>query len=254
MKTFLLEEMTWVQIKKAMDAGVRTVVIPLGAIEQHGPHIAISCDTLLGYSLAEIIARRLEKALVAPAIRPGLSEDFMEFPGSLTLRESTFRDLIEDYVDSYVRHGFTNIILAPAHGGNFDVAEDMAEKLSQKHPDFCIINTLTLEDMSKMSETSSESAEMDQTVGGIHAGGIETSEMLAYWPQYVDMSKAETGFLGTIEETFESVEMKGLKATSNNGILGDATVATAEVGKVSMEICVDYIIDYKIKNNKKFCL
>ena len=73
MDTQKLEEMTWPEIRDALQNGMRTVVVCAASIEQHGPHLAERTDTTLGYAEAEALARRLGDALVAPVIRPGLS-------------------------------------------------------------------------------------------------------------------------------------------------------------------------------------
>jgi len=123
MDTLLLEEMTWPEIRTALQNGMRTVVVCAASIEQHGPHLAERTDTTLGYAEAEALARRLGNALVAPVIRPGLSAHHMVLPGTVTLRPEVFRGVVEDYISSYVRHGFTTIVLISSHGGNFDAVE-----------------------------------------------------------------------------------------------------------------------------------
>ena len=80
MRSIHLEELTWPDVKAAMKDGVDTVVFAVGATEQHGPHLPLACDSLIGGSLAELTARRHEKALVAPTVRVGCSQHHMAFP------------------------------------------------------------------------------------------------------------------------------------------------------------------------------
>lgn len=87
--------------------------------EQHGPHLAENTDYIFGLEMCRAVAEKMGDALVAPVIRPGLSQHHMRHPGSLTLRPETFRMLVEDYVDCYVRHGFERIVLLASHGTNF---------------------------------------------------------------------------------------------------------------------------------------
>ncbi|MFZ4617868.1 MAG: creatininase family protein, partial [Rectinemataceae bacterium] len=117
---FLIEEMTWPEIRAAIDAGADTIVIAVGAVEQHGPHLAEGTDSFMGESYAIEIAARLGNALVAPVIRPGISPHHMGFPGTVTLRESTLVAIMEDYVASYVHHGFTRFQFFCSHGGNYE--------------------------------------------------------------------------------------------------------------------------------------
>ncbi len=66
----LMEEMTWPEIKRAMQTGKNTVILVAASIEQHGPHLPTATDTIIGYALAEAVAKKLGIALVAPVIRP----------------------------------------------------------------------------------------------------------------------------------------------------------------------------------------
>ena len=85
MQTLRIVEMTWKQIKEAMEQGYRRVIFALGSIEQHGPHLPLVTDTLLGDVLAVRVAEKLGNTLVAPTIRPGCSEHHLSFPGSLSI-------------------------------------------------------------------------------------------------------------------------------------------------------------------------
>jgi len=245
MKTILLEEMSWPQIKAAMEAGYKTVLIAAGSIEQHGPHLPEGTDSMLGYSFGEGVARELGNTLVAPTIRPGLSEHHMGFPGSLTLRVSTFMAVMEDYVDCYVRHGFENIIIFPTHGGNFKSVDDFIAEAPKKFPNTNVINGFDSEIMSKLSELSAKESEFPPNVGGAHAGASETSYMLLFYPHLVDMSVAEEGFVGNFADVRDEMFKNGMRAVTKNGILGDARPANVEHGKRAAErmfkVCAEII-------------
>ncbi len=117
----LIEEMTWPEIKEAMESGKTTAILACGACEQHGPHLPTGTDTYLGTAIAERAARIAGNALVVPTLRPGLSEHHMHFPGSFTLRLGTFVALLEDSCESLARQGFERIVIFTSHGGNADV-------------------------------------------------------------------------------------------------------------------------------------
>ena len=125
----LLEEMTWPEVEEALEAGWTTVVVAVGAVEQHGPHLPLLVDAARGDRLAVEVARRLGDALVAPTIRIGCSEHHMGFPGTLTLRRATLEAICLDYVVSLARHGFTRICFVPSHGGNFGPLAEMLDDL-----------------------------------------------------------------------------------------------------------------------------
>jgi len=236
MKTVLLEEMSWLQIKNAMEAGYKTVVIALGAIEQHGPHLPEGTDSMLGYTMAEALAKELGNALVAPTIRPGLSEHHMAFPGSLTLRLSTFVAVMEDYVDCYIRHGFEAIVLFPTHGGNFKAVDDFTNAAVEKYPNTKIICCLNNKVTTKLSEEFAKESGIPVNILGSHSGYAETSIMLASYPHLVDMHLAEEGFVGDFTaEVREKMFKEGMCGVTKNGILGDARNANAEFGKKNKE-------------------
>jgi len=245
MKTVLLEEMSWLQIKNAMESGYKTVIIAAGSIEQHGPHLPEGTDSMLGYSFAEGVAKELGKTLVAPTIRPGLSEHHMAFLGSLTLRPSTFIALMEDYVDCYIRHGFENIVLLPTHGGNFAAVDEFVANAPKKYPNTKIICALDYEVMNKLGEISVKEDGVPANIAGSHAGANETSAMLLFYPHLVDMSKAEEGFVGDFAEVRDEMFKNGMYAITKNGILGDARPANVEFGKKTVErtvkMCADVI-------------
>jgi len=235
MKTLLLEEMSWLQIKEAMAEGYKSVIIGAGSIEQHGPHLPEGTDSMLGYTFAEALAKELGKALVAPTIRPGLSEHHMAFPGSLTLRESTFIAVLEDYVDCYIRHGFETVILLPTHGGNFSTVDKFAKEAPAKYPGTKIICALNHEVMTKLGEESEKEDGIAANIGGSHSGGTETSLMLLYYPHLVDVSKAEEGFVGNFADVRDNMFKEGIHAITKNGIIGDARVARVDLGKKNAE-------------------
>ena len=147
MTGYLLEEMTWTEIKEALGKGYRTVIICAASIEQHGPHLAELTDSAIGEASAVDLAKRLGDALVAPVIRPGLSSHHMELPGSLTLRPEVFIGIMEDYVAAYKAHGFEKIVLLSSHGGNFKILEEIAANLRFKYPELKIVTGLPLSKM-----------------------------------------------------------------------------------------------------------
>ena len=113
-----LDKLTWPEVQAELEGGRDTVVIAFGATEQHGPHLPLSTDALLGDHLARLIADRLD-AFVAPTVRIGCSEHHLEFPGTLSVSESTFQLVVADIARSFARGGFRRVVLLPTHGGNF---------------------------------------------------------------------------------------------------------------------------------------
>ena len=143
-----LEEMTWPEVEAARGEGVETVIVPTASVEQHGPHLPLLTDTLIGDRVAEMTARKLGKTLVAPVIRPGLSSHHMGFPGSFTLSPETFHRVLEEYCLSLLTHGFRAFILTSGHGGNFTyldaIGSYLQDALRAREPNVRVIPHVNL--------------------------------------------------------------------------------------------------------------
>ena len=101
--------------------------MPFGSTEQHGRHMPLGTDAVLGDEIGWALADRLD-AFMAPTVRFGCSEHHLSFPGTISLSDETFQRIVTDVVASLSRHGFRRIVLLPTHGGNFKpLAEAVAE-------------------------------------------------------------------------------------------------------------------------------
>jgi creatinine amidohydrolase len=134
--TVWLEEMTWMDVRDAMSAGKTTVVIPTGGIEPNGPWLALGKHNYVLRANCDAIARALGNALCAPIV-PFVPEGRIEppsghmgTPGTLSMREETFRALLTDIVHSLKMHGFTNIILIGDSGNNQNGQRAVADSLT----------------------------------------------------------------------------------------------------------------------------
>ena len=133
-----LEELTWMEVRDAMRAGKMTAVIATGGIEQNGPYLALGKHNYVLRATTDAIARKLGNALVAPII-PFVPEGdidpptgHMLYPGSISLREETFRALLTDIASSLKTHGFRHIILLADSGGNLDAMKKVAAELTSR--------------------------------------------------------------------------------------------------------------------------
>jgi creatinine amidohydrolase len=115
-----LSQMTTEEARSAFDTA-RIAVLPIGATEQHGHHLAVRTDTEIAYRFAaEITAGLGESAVLCPTIPYGLSEHHVDFPGTLTLRPQTLRAILLDLAESIRQQGVDRIIVVNGHGGNID--------------------------------------------------------------------------------------------------------------------------------------
>ena len=244
-KEFWMEHMTWPEIEQAQKNGYDTVLLIAGSIEQHGPHLPLGTDTLLGYAMADAIARKMGKTLVAPVIRPGLSEHHMHFKGSLTLSKETFQATVREIVHSLVRHGFKRIAITYSHGGNAGALAELIPQLAHNYPD---VEILTLPDgEDQFFDPVKSILEADGITPeqmGVHAGEMETSMLLAWEEELVRKDKMEAGFQADFAKEGEKLSQalaQGLHSLTKNGILGDARPADKARGERYLDAVAEFI-------------
>ncbi len=242
--TVLLEEMSWLDVQKALDLGVRTVVVMTASIEQHGPHLPTITDTAIGYAVGERLTRRLGQALLAPVIRPGCSDHHLAFPGSLSIPQEVFIETVMAYVRSLVPHGFNTFVLLSSHGGNFGALEVAARRLRSEFESkgVRIVEFAGLDALKEMMRVMVDAAAArgaPQDVDAIHADATETSIMMSRHPGLVAADRLERGFLGRIES--QEIFRRGMRAITPNGIFGDATLAKPEIGEAVLEGLTDHL-------------
>lgn len=240
-----LEEMSWSQIKAAIDAGQRTVVAAAGSMEQHGPHLPLQTDTLLGTFLVEAIVERLPKVFQGPTIPFGVSEHHMPFAGTITLDKEAFKTVVRQYVASLASHGFETVFIVPSHGGNFAPLRELEEETGGSIGGARFV---AYSDLNAFIQPMFEVAEKDGVTAaqaGAHAGEAETSLVLAANESLVEMDYAEEGYVGDFgPEAQKAIFERGMIALTNNGILGDARPATAARGIAYRDAMADMLADW----------
>lgn len=238
--------MSWVEIKEAIASGKTAVLVISGSIEQHGPHLPTGTDMFLAYEIGKRAAQRLGYALVAPVVRPALSEHHMGFPGSFTLSWETYKDVLDDYGDSLARYGFKDLVLMSSHGGNNAVLKAITPDLAKKLYGRVHVH-LVLHQERGMARAVAFLKKKGISVekAGVHSGYAETCEMLVAKPHLVKMEFAEKG---QVDEALYRPEnlprfqidsfIHGVKHFSENGILGDPRGASEGMGKEMIELSV----------------
>lgn len=240
----MMEEMTWQQIREAMEEGADTVVVMVGSVEQHGPQLPLATDSLIGRELAARLARKLGRALAAPVIRPGCSEHHMSFPGTISLRAETLLEILRDYCRSLASHGFRKVVLVSSHGGNFAPLETFAPTLVREFPELKIIHYGDLRGFLDAYLEIARSLELDPARAGIHAGLGETSQILALEPQLVDADRFQPGYTGSLEGLTSRLLRDGLQVVTRNGVLGDPAGARAEIGEALNEALAEHLAQW----------
>lgn len=234
-----LEGLTWPTVRAEQEAGRVTVVCALGATEQHGPHLPLATDSLLGDRLARLVADRLD-AFVAPTIRMGCSKHHLGFPGTLSLSEETFSGLVADLVRSFARGGFRRAVLIPTGDGNFEPLAGALRRLGRvdgikvtavTDPGvFCAIPLLAADEYG-----------VPVGAGGLHAGEWETSMLSALHPELVHLNRGQAGYVGD-PRVARKVLAGGVGGLADNGVIGDPRTASAERGRHYWELLLALVM------------
>ncbi len=234
--------MTWPEVRAALREGFDTVVVALGAVEQHGPHLPLLVDAVRGDRLAVEVARRLGRALAAPTIRVGCSEHRMAFPGTISLRSATLEAVCADYAASLANHGFGVVCFVPSHGGNFAPLAAMKDRLQRAAGPECEVRAYT--DLQAFvalwkRAVASVAPDLEHRVGG-HADIAESSEMLCIRPDLLRRDQAEPGHVEDFgPELARRIFDDGFAAVTPNGVLGDPTGMSAEIGERCIAVTAD---------------
>ena len=189
------------------------LLIPLGATEQHGPHLPLNTDTLIASSVAEAVAANRDDVVVAPALPYGSSGEHSGFPGTLSLGQAALETTLVELVRSAA--AFRDITLLSWHGGN---AEPVARTVARLRAEGLRVHLW----------------EPHVDGGDAHAGRVETSLMLALAPELV-RDERPVGATQPIDELLPRLRDGGVAAVSPNGVLGDARGATAGDGRALIE-------------------
>ena len=228
----LLEDLTWVEAEKTLNADT-VVVIPLGAAaKEHGPHLKLKNDWLIAeYLKKQVLAQ--SHVVVAPTINYHFYPAFVEYPGSTTLRLETARDLIVDICKSFARHGPRRFYVLNTGVSTLRALQPAVEALAKEGL------VLRYTDLLKIIGPVEKA--IGQQEGGTHADEIETSMMLYIAPPTVDMKKAAKDYHpGTGRGLTRKPNGEGVY--SPTGIYGDATLATRAKGEQVIKALITGIL------------
>ena len=225
------------------DLSKRVVVVSTGHTEQHGYHLPLSTDSLIVQALAEELAGiAAEEVFCLPVWPYGVSTHTREFPGTLNLGGRVFEDFFLAIVDRLVSFGAGMIYFANGHGGNHSFLVNVVKYAGERHPT-AFIATEWLHTTGPELQRYRESK-----LGGMgHGGELETSYILHLRPDLVhmDLATRETDFTSTPNYYMDWVEGGSLVANppwsddTVSGIYGDATLATAEKGRLWLQAAVE---------------
>jgi mycofactocin system creatininase family protein len=205
-----LGDATWPEV--AATGRSCLVVVPIGSLEQHGPHLPLDTDTQVAAWLGERLAEIRPDVLVAPAVTYGASGEHAAFPGTLLINHRVLADLLIELVRS-ARDAFAGVVLVSGHGGNQEGLSLVDERCRADGDEVLIWSATT-------------------PGGDAHAGRTETSLMLAIDPGAVRLELAAAGCTDPLQQLLPRLRAEGVRPISSNGVLGDPQGANAAEGEV----------------------
>jgi creatinine amidohydrolase len=231
----LLEDLSWAEVKK-LKVGTKVVVLPLGSFEQHGPHLPFTTDTDLVTAVARGIERKRPRlVLCLPTLWPGHSTHHLSFPGTLSVSQLPYLQLVLELGRSIARMGGTRVFLLNGHGGNDVPLRAALRELKTEFPRvrFVFASYWSIAAQSIKAVRESE-------LGGLgHACEMETSLMLHLHPQRVKMKLARRDGPKHTDPYRKSDMLYGrpvyfvneFHEVTKSGVVGRPELATAAKGK-----------------------
>jgi len=224
------------------DLGRRVVLVSTGHTEQHGHHLPSGVDTMIAEAIAAGVAAQAPQEVVCLPTWPyGASTHVRQFPATLNLGGRLFEDLFLEVVGGLVRQGARRILFSNAHGGNHSYLVNVVKAAGERWP-----QAFTALEFLHTTGPALERYRQSMRGGMGHGGELETSYLLHLRPDLVDMSRAttETDFIATPNYYMDWIDGGRLIANppwtddTRSGIYGDATLATAEKGRLWLQAAV----------------
>ena len=221
------------------DKANTVIVLPVGAMEQHGPHLPCSVDSTIAAGVVGHALAHLPADVPAYAMAPivyGKSEEHLHFPGTVTLTGETLLATINEIGESVYRAGFRKLLFVNGHGGQPQVLEIAARELRLRHGDFIVVPSFTW----RVPHVAGQYLSALEKKLAMHAGHAETALMLALAPETVHMERAVVNYPPAFPSSLLSPDGRPACAWTArdfgpSGVIGDPTPATAEQGLEILE-------------------
>jgi creatinine amidohydrolase len=220
--------LTWVDARRVGPHEDTIGLIPVAAIEQHGPHLPVSTDFLIAADLARRVAQALvETVIVTPVMPGGLSSHHTQFPGTVDLREAVFEGVLDAYIEAFARMGVRRVAVISGHGGNWG----FLSRYDTPCPDVQLACHYDAPGYIEAMTLGARRAGLDPLACDMHAGLVETSQMLAIAPQLVRDFAGLEGYTANEPGFSQKAREHGLRSLSDTGILGRPDGATPGAGE-----------------------
>jgi creatinine amidohydrolase len=249
MGKFEFRSLTWEEVNEAVRREP-VVLLPVGAIEQHGPHLPLDVDNLGAETVCLRAAEKVpELLLVMPAVHYGFNEQGLDFPGTISITEQHFVGYCYDICGSLERMGFRKILLVNGHGGNSALLEVVARLVTARTE--ALAAAVDYYFLAK--DAANEVRESSFPGGMTHAGEFETSVYMALAPHLVKTERIQKELLGGGEkrrwfwkDLLDGPPVKTMNVVSRltqTGVAGDPTVASPEKGALLLAAAVENLVD-----------
>lgn len=205
--TTRLGELTWPEVEARRPM---VLVVPVGSLEQHGPHLPLDTDTRIAEAVAASVCDDDPRLVLAPPVAVGASGEHAGFPGTLSIGTEALADSLVELVRS--ADAFAGVVLLNAHGGNAAALRRVASTAAAEGRHVLVVACAV-------------------DVGDAHAGHTETSLLLHLCPGAVRSGAAAPGDTTPWPELAARVCSGGVRGVSANGVLGDPTSASPEAGE-----------------------
>ena len=255
---FLLAEMAWPDVKEALKE-TDIALVSVSSTEQHGPHLPVKTDAVIGYEVCKRAAARLyaetgKRVVIAPPLHIGMSLHHMSFPGTISLKPETLLNVITDVCWCLSEHGFKKLVIVNSHGGNRTILDAAARKVFD-NTDAMIFIT------SGIRHIDPEQNEALKTLkagpgGSAHAGETETSILMALG-EHVRTERIPLNpvpprfplpdFVGWGTAKYTGVNFTGnwnTEQLTDDGYLGDPSKASLETGERLLEYGVRNLVEF----------
>jgi creatinine amidohydrolase len=236
-----LQHLTWPEAERLGAEGAIGLVT-LASLEQHGPHLPLGTDSLLAERAArDIAARLLEQVVSVPVVRGGLSTHHLAFPGSVSIPPDAYLALVTSYVEGLERMGISKVGLWSWHGGNFTFVREFVDGYEGEAR---VAGYSNLTRMLELMMSAGAAGGVHAPETDVHAGGLETSTMLAAHSELVRPFDGVRGYTAAEPGWLERLFVEGIRPISETGVLGDLAGANAEAGEAIFSAVADELAGF----------
>lgn len=248
-RTVQFERMTTTEVARAVKDSNGVAIIPVGAVEVHGPHLPVGTDSVETYEIG-LRAAQQTGVVIVPLLWYGNSRSFMDFPGTISVRPEILKELTRDVVMSLLQQGFGKFVVLDGHGGNYGILDLLIEEIHlETQALICHVRAWELASVPKPENTPDYDG---------HGGSSETSVMMVLTPEDVDSDQfidsspdIDITEMGAVFPSPSGAYSKGpivfplsMGEMVEHGHHGDPAYGSVERGEALLEVKVKALVDF----------